>query len=170
MSVDRGSGGVEFSAIGRPSALKIHGKGALPHGQLILSTTSASGNLTFDLDSLDTGIKMRNEHMKQKYLETGKYSQATLILTHLSTSDSLLSGDAKMDSVPFAGTLTLHGIQKPVTGIAKLQRNANQMSIEANFGIKIADYGISIPTFAGITMADDVTVAVQISAPLTAQE
>ena len=167
MNVD--SGAVEFNAIGRPSALKIHGKGTAPKGALTVEGGTASGQLTFDLESLDTGIKMRNEHMKQKYLEVGKYSEATLTLTKMAISSAVLIEAGKSESVPFQGILHLHGIEKPVTGTAKLDRNGNNLSVDAQFGIKISDYGITIPSFSGITMAEDVNVSVQLTTPVISQ-
>lgn len=71
------SGSVEFLAIGRPSAIKIRGKGTAPEGKVTLVSDKenriARGTLVFDMTSLDTGMDTRNEHMKEKYLETGKY-------------------------------------------------------------------------------------------------
>lgn len=169
LNVDQGSGTVEFNAIGRPSALKIHGKGTAPKGQLTLEGELASGSLIFDLESLDTGIKLRNEHMKQKYLEVGKYGQATLTFTKFSIPEALRTESGKVEKLPFQGTLSLHGVQKPVSGLASIQRAGNQMTIAADFGVKTVDYGISTPSFAGITMAEDVQIAVQLVAPFVSQ-
>lgn len=169
-NADQGSGEVEFHAIGRPSALKIHGTGSAPHGTLILDSKMVSGSLTFDLGSLNTGIKLRDEHMKQKYLEVGKFAQATLALSQFPIPESIQGERGQSEEVPFKGTLLLHGIQKPVSGVATLNRNGKQMKVRANFDIKVTDYGIVIPSFAGITMAEDVQVTVQIAAALSLKE
>src|SRR4051812_34300287 len=78
-----GSGTVEFNATGRPSALVINGKGAAPKGKVAVNGTSVTGSANFDLTSLDTGINLRNDHMKNKYLEVSKYPQATLTIQKL---------------------------------------------------------------------------------------
>jgi polyisoprenoid-binding protein YceI len=166
LNMEQSTGLVEFDAIGRPSALKIHGKGAAPKGSLAIEAGKASGNLTFDLESLDTGISMRNEHMKKRYLETAKYKQATLAITDLLVPTELQSGDGKAEGVPFQGVLSLHGVQKPVSGVARLERAGDQFKINADFGVKTNDYGIPTPGFAGITMAEDVKVQVQVAAPI----
>ena len=167
---DKGTGSVEFDAIGRPSALKIHGKGSAPKGSLVLDGSTASGNLVFDLDSLDTGIRLRNEHMKAKYLEVGKYGQATLSVIKLSIPDALRSEFGKVEKLPFQGVLSLHGVQKPVTGFVTVSRATNQMTIAADFSLKVNDFAIKTPSFAGITMAEDVQVAIQLVAPLVLQQ
>ena len=40
--------------------------------------------------------------------------------------------------------------------------------MNADFQLKLADYSIAVPSFAGITIADEVLVNVQTSAPLAA--
>lgn len=172
LSADQAKGAVEFTAIGRPSALKIQGKGTGPQGTLMIEGARAFGHLTFDLDSLDTGIRTRNDHMKLKYLETGKYRQATLFLPKLIVPDLIRSRrlNPETEAVPFAGMLLLHGVKKPVSGFARLEKDGDQMKVSANFGIKIADYGISTPSFAGITLAEEVQISVEMNAPLTVRQ
>src|SRR5438046_2728106 len=75
------NGEVEFLATGRPSALKIRGKikedakDALT-GKLQVTGANVTGTAKLALDMLDTGIDLRNKHMKEKYLETGKFPTA----------------------------------------------------------------------------------------------
>lgn len=164
------SGAVEFNAIGRPSMLKIRGKGGAPKGSLAIEGTAATGALTFDLESLDTGLKLRNEHMKQKYLETSKYGKATLTLTKLSLPENFRAGNTKLEKLPFEGKLSLHGVEKPVSGLATVERNGEQVAVNADFGLKISDYGIATPGYAGITVAEDVNVLVQFAAPLISKQ
>lgn len=160
IKLDQKAGSVEFHATGHPSAIKIVGKGAGAAGTFTVSGTQVSGTSTFDLTTLTTGIEMRDKHMKEKYLEVEKYGQAKLTLTQLSLPKPL-SGDITLDSIPYRGTLSLHGVEHAVSGTAKVVRAGAQLTLHAQFAIKIADYGISIPTFAGITMADDVQVDVE---------
>ncbi len=170
VNLDQGNGTVEFNAVGRPSALKIRGKGAAPKGTLTVEGTALSGAATFSLDSLDTGIKLRNEHMKKKYLETEKYPEAKVTFAKLSLPDSLKADGAVAEKVPFQGTLSLHGVEKPISGTAKIERKGGQVQLAADFGLKISDFGIATPGFAGITMAEDVQVLVQLAAPVTTQQ
>ena len=158
------SGNTEFVAVGHPSALKIHGKGPAPQGELTLAATRIKGTLTFDLASLNTGISMRDHHMKEKYLEVGKYPRATLRISRIQLSTPLPSGDFKLDDIPFEGPLTLHGKTVPVKGTVSLAHAGSQLLVNASFALKISDYAIALPTFAGITMADEVTVHVEAKA------
>jgi polyisoprenoid-binding protein YceI len=167
--LDSGSGTVTFDAIGRPSAIKIHAKGDAPKGKLKVVGGKVTGAVSFKLDSLDTGIGMRNEHMKKRYLETDKFPEAKLTLTELALPANYSAADFSASDVPFKGTLSLHGVDKPVAGTAKLSRSGGDLAIDARFALKIDDFAIKIPSFAGITMATDVNCEVEDKAPFKAE-
>lgn len=159
-------GTVEFLAVGRPSALKVHGKANGADGTFKVESGQASGEARFQLASLDTGIETRTKHMKEKYLEVTKYPETRLKLNSFALPSGLLSGDAKSEEVPFSGVLSLHGTEKPVSGKVTLERKGNTFSVDASFSVKIADYTIPNPGYLGITMADEVQITVKFSAPI----
>ena len=164
IDLDHSEGATEFYAIGRPSAIKIHGKGSPPRGTLTLTNNHLNGIATLDISSLDTGMQLRNEHMKNKYLEVKTYPEAKLNFKDVEVSPSAAAGK------PFHGMLTLHGVTKPVEGTLVFNPSDTKASGSADFTVKLTDYGIAIPSFAGITVAEDVELHIQISAPLvTAQ-
>jgi len=160
---DHAQGSLEFHAIGRPSALKIVGKSGLPKGSLILSQTALNGALLLDLNGLDTGIELRNRHMKEKYLQTQSFPQAKLQLLSLGISPESLTPGYEVADAPFTGKLLLHGIEKPVNGKVTIKRSENTVAANANFQIKLSDFAIDVPSFMGVTVADivDITIAVQ---------
>lgn len=159
-SLDQKEGSIEFQAKGHPSALHIVGKGSAAKGEFTVRKNSVSGSATFDLSSLDTGIALRDQHMKEKYLQVDKYPTAKLTITNMNLPNGSGSGKISADNVSFQGTLQLHGVDKPVSGIAKIDGDSQQLKIAANFGIKMSDYGIEVPSFAGITIDDAVDVSV----------
>lgn len=169
LDLAKSEGSVEFTAIGRPSALKIHGKGAPPTGRFALEGNQVQGNVAFALESLDTGISTRDKHMKEKYLEAQKYPEAKLQISKIELPKKLPSGDFKIESVAFEGPLTLHGKTKTVKGVASIAHAGGQMLVQAQFGLKLSDYGIEIPSFAGITVADEVNINVHTESPWEAK-
>jgi polyisoprenoid-binding protein YceI len=166
-TLDPGAGSVEFTAIGRPSMLKIVGKGPGPTGTLDVTDGNATGTFDVDLKDVTTGISMRDHHMKEKYLQVDKYPQAEFKLSSLKLPKPLDGSDASFKDVPFEGTFKVHGVEKPVKGTADLSVESSKLKGTANFAIKVTDYGIDIPKFAGITMAEDVKVTVQGAGPLS---
>ena len=157
------SGKTMFKAVGRPSALKIIGEGPGPSGQVKVTEGQLRGVFIVDLNGLDTGVGLRTRHMKEKYLEVGKFPRATLILTQAALPAADVSQNFKYEKLPFLGTLSLHGVDKPVSGTADIERTGKNVKVSAGFDLKLTDYGIEIPKYVGITVAEDVTVSIESS-------
>ena len=163
VELQKQAGNVEFFAVGWPSALKIHGKGAGPEGQLDVAALGVSGAITFDLDSLETGIGLRDRHLKEQYLQTARFSRATLKLSRVGLKPLPDATAFKNVSIPFEGVLSLHGANRPVAGEARITRDGPRVSVAAAFTIDIREFGIDVPSYLGITVAEKVQVKVSFS-------
>lgn len=161
-------GNVGFLAVGKPSAIKIRGKGAAPKGDIQIAGKDVTGDLTFDVNTLNTGIEMRDRHMKEKYLQVDKYPTAKFKITKLMLPADFSPNGFRADKVPFEGDLTLHGVTKPVKGIATISGNVGTTTGHMEFGTQITDYGIEIPNYMGVKVADKVDVDVDVVAKPTA--
>ena len=163
LSFDANQSSAEFLAVGRPSMIKIKGKGAQVSGQAKLVGSALTGELKLDLDQFDTGIETRNKHMKEKYLETGKPENkfAILELKKIEGIDSVLSPSGEKKSLPFEGTLTFHGVKKVVNGLTDIKWQDHAFDGASTFKVKLSEFNIGIPSFAGITVAEDVDVSVK---------
>ena len=139
---------VQFLAVGNPGFLTIKGSGGKLAGSLLEEKGKMSGTLTVNLNDLDTGIDLRNKHMKEKYLETAKFPKALLDVKDLSSAD----GDHE-----FAGKLTLKGVTKPVTG----KYTVKEKAMTAEFKTSLKDFPIGVPSYLGVSVAEDVTVTVE---------
>jgi polyisoprenoid-binding protein YceI len=169
------SSDVEFLAIGNPSALKIRGKAEEVdskkpiQGNLVLQNDSVTGKVTCTLDNFDTGISMRNHHMKEKYLETQKFPESVFNLTELKLPAQAKAAEFQVKNVPFKGELTLHGVTKPIEGTATVSRSGAKMGYGFEFKLKSSEFGIQTPAFMGITMADEITVDVALEGNAAAE-
>ena len=153
LSSDKGT--VEFLAKGRPALLKIKGKGDGAFGSFKVKGNKASGQVELSISSFTTGISLRDDHMKNKYLEIEKYPKAVLTLKNLPLPKGLKG------KINFAGVLKLHNVEKPVKGkliFKGTKKNIN--TVKADFNIKISDFDIAIPSFKGVTVAEDVKISV----------
>ncbi len=160
---------VEFLAIGRPSAIKIRGEGGSAKGTINIGTEKTIGEIQVNLDDFKTGMSKRDEHMKTKYLELGKAENktATLKISNVKLPKDYWTTKPEMSDVKFYGTLRLHGVEKNVEGNLNLKKaEGNVAQGNSKFTIKLPDYGITIPSFAGITVAEDVDVTVNFEAKL----
>lgn len=120
------------------------------------------GELTVDLATLDTGIGLRNTHMRDNYLEVGRgegFSRAVL-------KDIVVGGDLATLSgqTSFTATLLVHGVERPVRGDARISRNAGRVRVEASFPVVLADHEIAKPRYLGVGVRDQVQVRVRFTA------
>jgi len=127
------------------------------------SAEAFGGDVSVDLATLDTGIGLRNEHLRNKYLEVGRgpaYNRAVL-------SDIRL-GDGDPRSVQgkthFTGTFLLHGTKGKVAGPATVRQEGKTVRVEASFPVTVSAFGIEKPQYLGVGVKDQVTVNVSLVA------
>lgn len=119
---------------------------------------AVKGAIAVDLQSLETGIGLRDKHLKSNYLEVNKGPQYSEARLHDIRIDRLEG------KTPFRGILTLHGQQKEVTGTAQIRPEGSGYRMEATFPVKVADFQIPEPTYLGVGVADEVVVRVNLNA------
>jgi polyisoprenoid-binding protein YceI len=157
---------VGFLAIGNPSALRIRGESKKENaieGRFMLAGTRLTGKVSLSLDDLQTGIAMRDRHMKEKYLEVAKYPKAELTRLNLTLPAPTAY---ELKAIPFAASLVLHGVEKPVAGVVDVVRNESRLLLDFRFDMKTSDFAISTPTFMGITVGDAVNVTAHVEGSL----
>ncbi len=131
-------------------------------GTLTLATSRSpafDGSLAVDLRTLDTGITLRNAHLRDTYLEVDKgpgYDQA--IVSEIDLKG--LSPDAPRGKGSFTGSLTLHGVKKAVTGPVDVQQAGGGVQVKASFSITLSDYDIAQPRYMGVGVKNVVQVQV----------
>ena len=153
------AGKLHFEAVGRPAMIKIKGESMAPKTVLTFNDGKTSLESHLDLNLLDTGIDLRDEHMKEKYLETKKYPKAKLVISSLKLPVDWEKNTGSVSEQEFEGTLDLHGKISPVKGTFSLN---DKREASAEFKIKMTDFNIEIPEYLGIKVADLVTVKTQI--------
>ena len=144
---------IEFLASSTLS--NFEGKTSAVEGFIALDTTlykNSRINLSVYLDSIDTGIGLRNKHMKEKYLETDKFPVAnyngTIInVKHLSYSES---------DIETKGILKIHGNEKEYKISGKLFNYGKLYRVDAGFNVSLKDFNIEQPTFLFISVDDNI--------------
>ncbi|MBN2365644.1 MAG: YceI family protein [Calditrichaeota bacterium] len=120
--------------------------------------TLSTGKAYFevDLSTLDTGIGLRNSHMRNKYLETEKYPRA------------IFEGDmidwktvsAGKHEISATGILKIHGEIKEISLISTLQQVPEGYRSITNFELNITDFGIEKPGFLLTSMDEQVRLRI----------
>ena len=112
------------------------------------------GELTVDLEKLQTGIGLRDRHMKDNYLEVKRGDEfAAAKLQDIKV-------EALEGKTSFRGVLMLHGERREVSGTATIKPNRDGYRVEANFPVRISEFEIPDPTYLGVGVKDQVQVRV----------
>ena len=118
-----------------------------------------AGALLVKLDTLETGIGLRDHHLRDNYLEVGKgagYDVATLENIQLEKSDGKSA---------FKATLLLHGQKRQVSGTSTLHRRSDGTThVDAEFPLKVSEFSIPKPTYLGVGVRDEIQVKVAFNA------
>jgi len=110
--------------------------------------------LDVDLSTLDTGIGLRNKHMREKYLETDKYP----IARFEGRLVKWVKKESSLDKVTVKGTLTIHGVEQPFTREVTLVNQGEQYRVSTLFKLNITDFGIQQPKYLVVSMDPVVTL------------
>ena len=152
-------GEINFLAVGKPAMIKIKGVSHAPvtKAKIVNNKMSVESNLV--LKDLDTGIGMRDEHMKDEYLEVKKFPTAILKIENIILPNGFEVKPTAIQNQNFEGNLTLHGKTHKIAGTFSL---SGSLELDAKFDIKITDYGIELPNYLGVVVADTVGIDTKI--------
>jgi polyisoprenoid-binding protein YceI len=102
--------------------------------------------LSVDLASLDTGIDLRNQHMRENHLHTDRYPHAVFRGARLvDPPSSLVPGEAV--TVVAMGRLELHGVTRELTTAVRLtvDPETGAILVQAEFVVYLAEFEIPRP-------------------------
>lgn len=95
---------------------------------------------------IKTGIAMRERHL-WKYLDAGKFHEATLSVDHsqvkVPKDHEKVEGDA-------TGTFSLHGVQRALSIHYAAQRTGSDIQVRGRIDVNLKDFNIEQPSFAGV--------------------
>lgn len=105
-----------------------------------------------DLASLDTGIKLRNRHMRDNYLEVEKYPYATLE-GRLGSVHTRVEGGFM---VALVGRFSIHGVSRRTAVHCEVTEEGEGYHARCSWEILLSDYNIKIPRIMFMKLANEV--------------
>lgn len=142
---------------------KVDGTGEI---QVDNPTLHPKGEVHVDLTSLDTGIALRNEHLRGM-IEAAKYPTAVFKLKGIKAPK--LQANEPVDGT-VTGDFTLHGVTKTITApvtltylpeVDKEYRAGDWVAVSTQFKIKLSDYAIHLPKgVLGLKVSDELAIQV----------
>lgn len=136
-------------------------------------TDSISVFVEVDLASLETGMGLRDKHMRENHLETDQYPHAVFRGARIlpGAPPALPAGAAGAPGppveIPIAGEFALHGVRRPVEVTARVTRlgdGTRALAIECAFEVKLADHRIDRPRFLMMKVSDTQRITLRLVA------
>jgi len=149
--IQTGESKVTFHATG-PGGIKIEGETA----QLEFKDKAEEWEIVVALDTLTSGISLRDRHMKEKYRETPKYPKAELVVRK---SDLRLPSAGGFSEGKAPAILKLHGRQKEVLIDYRVRRAGSGYAVNGTIHLDMRDYDVATPSYLGVSVKPNVEVA-----------
>ncbi|GAB1372427.1 hypothetical protein MASR1M45_24890 [Candidatus Kapaibacterium sp.] len=100
-----------------------------------------------DLNSVDTGIGLRNRHERIICMQ--------LNIRHLQVKCNAKVNDTEYD-VKVKGKMFVHGVTKEISVSGKIYKLGEGYKLKSNFEIKLTDYNIKVPKFMFVRISEDI--------------
>jgi polyisoprenoid-binding protein YceI len=135
---------------------EFEGKSGSLHGLVNLESNLL--DFYVDLNTLKTGIGLRDSHMRENYLETDKFPFAEFT-GKLVQQPNLIWGTKT--SVKAVGKFKIHGIEREIEvfGFLMLAQNG-KLELDASFTILLSDYNIPVPKLVFYELAEEQKVSI----------
>jgi len=147
------SGKIEF--VSRASIETFSGTSNTLTG--LIDLEKGSVDFYIDLNTIKTGIKLRDEHMRETYLETDKYPFAEFT----GSMNGFNIAVADTQNVIVTGNFTIHGVSKPRTIRGRVHYSPESLYIDAAWEVLLSDHAIDIPKVLFLKLADNQQVTIQ---------
>lgn len=140
------SGKVEF--LSEASLESFTGISENVNGEINLSEKTI--DFYVDLNTLSTGVKLRDEHMRENHLNTEEFPFAEF------TGELIGFDSAVQDtqSVIAKGNFTIRGKSKPMEIHGKLFMNGKSLHLIANWEVRLEDHAIPRPQFLFLKISE----------------
>ena len=118
---------------------------------------SSTVEVTIDLGSLDTGVALRNKEMRDLYLETHKFPNATFRSVAVTGPTSIQLNQPA--DINVTGEFTLHGVTRRMSiPVRVVLIPDGRIHVTSRFNLKLAGFSIKVPHNILVTVDDQVPV------------
>ncbi|HSB78334.1 MAG TPA: YceI family protein [Candidatus Methylomirabilis sp.] len=118
-------------------------------------------SVSVDLRTLKSDNAVRDQHMHDRLLEDARFPRAIFTATEFRPSNG---AGKEMGEGTLLGTLSLHGVERPVSLPIRFSLNGTTLRGEGSLSVKLTDFQMSPPSLLGIKVRDQVTVAIRLVA------
>jgi polyisoprenoid-binding protein YceI len=134
----------------------------------------ASVDLSVDLLSLDTGLSMRNSHMRDNHLHTEKFPKTYFRLEKLLAAEGLTFATGQAVPVKVQAEFDLHGVHQSrvfdatltfydsLAGTPIKGDGSGAFRIQCDFNVSLEDHEIPLPGFLFMKVSDTIELNIDL--------
>jgi polyisoprenoid-binding protein YceI len=121
-----------------------------------------------DLASLDTGIGLRNQHMRENHLETDSYPKVVFRGARVAEAESRTLAPGRTVKILLEGDFDLHGVVRRMLVPVQVTRTEHggrpALRVRAEFAVKLSDHKIARPSFLVMKLDETQRITVDLVA------
>ena len=106
-------------------------------------------------------VALMEEHFNENYMESAQFPKA--VVKGTLENFSLVEVTSEKKTYKLKGTITMHGVTKPLETSVVISKSGDTLQLESDFVLQPADFNIEIPKIVSNKIADKVNVTVQYS-------
>ena len=109
----------------------------------------------------DSGNFIRDANARRAVFETGAYPEIRFVATGLRADPATLPvGVAR--TVGLEGTLTMHGVSRPLSLPVNVERDETELRATGSFEVSLSDFEMTRPELFGVRVNDEVSVSFEV--------
>lgn len=147
---------------------KIVGKTSEANGEVSLDLANlpsgAGGSIRVNMKSLDTGLSLRNEHMRDNHLQTEEFPEAVFTITSIVTAEPADISAGGTSNTLVRGELDLHGVKKQYEMLGRIAYDPATSTLTASYkwDVLLQDHAIPRPEFLFMKLSDTQQITVEL--------
>jgi polyisoprenoid-binding protein YceI len=147
-----------FDAATNLPAISVHGKSEALEGRATIRPGAAGLTIerleaTVPVQTLDTGMALRDEHMQKHVFTTADGKLPDL---HFESEKATCSGSEAQSTCQLTGELSIRGTARPFAIELKVTKAGSAFRAVGSGIVKLSSYGIPQPSQLGVKTQDDV--------------
>jgi hypothetical protein len=123
---------------------------------IIINTTSRELAVQLKITDFTFPNRLMQEHFNENYLESETYPNASFKGKIKEQVDLTAPGT---HTVTAEGSLTMHGVTKPVVVKGTILSNGNDLKLDFKFQVRTEDYQIEVPSLVVTKIAETIDVS-----------
>lgn len=136
-------------------------QGVSPHLAGLVNLADSTLDFYLDLNTLETGISLRDRQMRDQFLETKKFPYAEFT-GRLYTPVDLSS--ASPQKVFVRGGFTVHGVKREIDVIGTITPTGpDRIRVQADWAVNLKDHKIEVPSVLMFRLNETIQISIDLN-------